>query len=334
MKKNLVMLLCAVSLLANTVQAESAPVTPGEVAAAQKTKALESGIKRKMREARHSVGGFFAPAGDYLGRAYGGSVKSNWFGVSPKYATSENAIRNELMKKTYGQEGFGPLTEGMQKTFDRRLGEREALSRHLTGRVPYGVSHASRLVNALLLADVLGRDTNSFIGRGLGNVGRRLGFHRKAKDWRRGAYNAMTNGKWYGRGGRALTALALAGLSDAALARMVGDSSAVGAGYRNTIGRGWNAAQNAWNNREVTEAVAKDADTSPLFGDEEVDMDSLKAGIARAEALDAEIAGFKDLPKGHGGLWKSSDRKALLAAQGALSPNARKALSEAGELRN
>lgn len=334
MKKNLVMLLCAVSLLAHTVQAESAPVTPGEVAAAQKTKALESGFKRNMRKVRHSVGGFFAPAGNYLGRTYGGPAKSNWFGVRDNKGSIYNSFAGREM---------GPMTESQHKeAMDAVSANRY---RHLTGRVPYGVSHASRLVNALLLADVLGHDTNSFIGRGLGNVGRRLGFHRKAKDWRRGAYNAMTNGKWYGRGGRALAALALAGLSDAALARMVGDSSAIGASYRGIrglfpsrtgyAGGGKYADATGADYDDNAEGVVSAMDQLEANLEAEAKAAEDKAAEAKAaEDLAAEIARFKDLPKGHGGLWTSSDRRALLAAQGALSPKAREALSKAGELRN
>lgn len=306
MKKNLVMLLCAVSLLANTVQAESAPVTPGEVAAAQKTKALESGLKRNMRKARHSVGGFFAPAGNYLGRAYGGPAKSNWFGVRDNKGSIYNSFAGREM---------GPMTESQNKeAMDAVSANRY---RHLTGRVPYGVSHVSRLVNALLLADVLGRDTNSFV---LGSVGRRLGVHRKAKGWRRGAYNAMTNGKWYGRGGRALAALALAGLSDAALARMVGDSSAIGASYRGIRG--------LFPSRTGYAGGGKYADaTGADYGDNAEGvvsaMDQLEANLeaeAKAEAkarLEAAIAS----PTGRT-RWsdKSKNRKAEIeAAKAALA---------------
>ena len=275
MKKNLLMLLCAVSLLANTVNAET---TVADVMAAVNK---EEGRTGKANYTFSDTTEVKTP---------------NWF--------SRNVAKpsSNYLHGSYGM--------GAAKYIPRKGG-----FGHFRGAVPHGASHVSRLVNALLLADMLGRDTDSLIGRGIGKAGRRLGFHRKAKDWRRGVYNRMTSRSKLARTLRALSALGLAGLSDAALARMVGDSSAFGAGYRGArrgLGYGWGKARGLWSNPDavVEEAVAEGADTTPLFGDDEVDMTSFAAGIAAQQAT--ENAGFKQT-------YSAAAREAAATRRAALS---------------
>ena len=216
MKKNLLMLLCAVSLLAHTVHADGTAVAGTSIPEA------ESG----------RIATFWKNAKAGVNDVYG----DHWFGVTPSEMTMSE-VQN-LLYPGGSYENLHPQDKRLDKVNDdvaafMRAGKYEIpfYKRSLTGRVPKAASQILRSVNLLNALDLAVRDKDALAARLIARLGKKAGFY-KGNGWRGRVADIVGNDSKLARASRTAAALLLAGALDKAFAYPVDSSSLVGSGYR------------------------------------------------------------------------------------------------------